>query len=197
MIMGAIMFFLYTSLLHRSALFFYVWMIFGVYVIMISVSGRVAWAECWCSCCVPANLVPHCTLLTHCSCIIVTFIPPQGALVSLLSQFKAWLCQFQRFWLTMELVDSSLWVLEPLQPTKAATSRRIVLGMYTLVSRASPSYSEREKGSGQKGRTNASGWNAIIDNFSVHKIETNRHFRTVCIGRVHVHTYRSHIITFH
>ena len=67
---------------------------------------------------------------------MVTFIPPcawirQGALVSLLSQFKAWLCQFQRFWLTMELVDSSLWVLEPLQPTRAATSRRIVLGECT------------------------------------------------------------------
>ena len=52
----------------------------------------------------------------------------------------------------------------------------------SLVSWASPSYPEREKGSGQKGCTNASGWNAIINNSSVHKIEINRHF---CSYRVH------------
>ena len=54
-----------------------------------------------------------------------------------------------------------------------------------------------EKGSGQKGCTYASGWNAIIGNSGVHTIETNRHFRTVCIDRAHAHTYGSRIITFH
>ena len=47
----------------------------------------------------------------------------------------------------------------------------------------SPSYAKRKKESGQKGRTNASGWNAIIDNSGVRKIKTNRHFHTVCKGQ--------------
>ena len=33
----------------------------------------------------------------------------------------------------------------------------------------------------RKGRIYASGWNAIIGNSGVRTIETNRHFRTVCI----------------
>ena len=54
-----------------------------------------------------------------------------------------------------------------------------------LVSHASPSYT---KGSGQKGHTHASGWNAMIGNSGVRKIETtgNCHFRTVCTGRAHM-----------
>ena len=48
-----------------------------------------------------------------------------------------------------------------------------------LVLCASPSYAKREKGSGQKDRTNASGWNAIIGNSGVRETETNRHFRTI------------------
>ena len=47
----------------------------------------------------------------------------------------------------------------------------------------SPSYAKREKGSGQKGRTSTSSWNAIIGNSGVRKIETNRHFCTVCKGQ--------------
>ena len=63
-----------------------------------------------------------------------------------------------------------------------------------LVSHASPSHTKREKGSGQKGRTNVSGWNAIIiGNSGVRKIETNCHFRTVCIGQAHARKYRPHI----
>ena len=48
----------------------------------------------------------------------------------------------------------------------------------SLLSRASPSYPERVW---SKDCTNASGWNAIIDNSGMYKIETNCHFRTVCI----------------
>ena len=73
-------------------------------------------------------------------------------------------------------------------------SNRVLIAL-SLV--PSPSYAKREKGSGQKGRTSASGWNAIIGNSGVRKIETNRHFRTVCIDRAHARTYGPRIITLH
>ena len=62
-----------------------------------------------------------------------------------------------------------------------------------LVLHASPSYTKREKGSGQKGHTNASGWNAIIGNSGVREIETNCHFRTytTCTGQAHARKLRT------
>ncbi len=71
MIMGAIMFFPYASLLHKSAFFMTLceWSWLHIIIIMISVSRGVARAWCWCSGCVSADLDSHCmyvnSLLVH------------------------------------------------------------------------------------------------------------------------------------
>ena len=55
----------------------------------------------------------------------------QGAgcsLLGLIQQFERWLLQFDVFWQVMEEVDGECWVLEPERPTRACTSRRVVIG---------------------------------------------------------------------
>ena len=56
--------------------------------------------------------------------------PPltQSTLVDLVDQFRQWLLQFDTFWEEMEEVDARTWLLEPENPSRACTHRRIVIG---------------------------------------------------------------------
>lgn len=51
-----------------------------------------------------------------------------ASLPDLLRQFTVWLNRFSLFWDVMDEVDSRAWVLEPAQPTRACTHRRVVIG---------------------------------------------------------------------
>lgn len=51
-----------------------------------------------------------------------------SSLPDLLRQFTVWLNRFSLFWDVMDEVDSRAWVLEPAQPTRACTHRRVVIG---------------------------------------------------------------------
>lgn len=46
-----------------------------------------------------------------------------------MEQFEEWLKKFQRLWDELDEVDQECWVLEPENPSKACSYRRIVLGM--------------------------------------------------------------------
>ncbi|XP_006881087.1 PREDICTED: E3 ubiquitin-protein ligase FANCL-like [Elephantulus edwardii] len=53
---------------------------------------------------------------------------PQSSLESIHSQFLAALDSLKAFWDAMDEIDEKTWVLEPENPTRSATARRIALG---------------------------------------------------------------------
>jgi len=54
----------------------------------------------------------------------------QTRLVDVFSQFTAAVSQWQAFWDVSDEIDGSTCVLEPEKPTRAATYRRLALGLY-------------------------------------------------------------------
>ncbi|XP_039385762.1 E3 ubiquitin-protein ligase FANCL isoform X2 [Mauremys reevesii] len=53
---------------------------------------------------------------------------PQSSLVDIYSQFLAALESLKEFWNAMDEIDEKTWVLEPENPTRSATMRRIAVG---------------------------------------------------------------------
>ncbi len=45
-----------------------------------------------------------------------------------MGQFEQWLRQFEALWDVLDEVDSKCWVLEPENPTRVCTYRRVVIG---------------------------------------------------------------------
>nr|XP_014428626.1 E3 ubiquitin-protein ligase FANCL [Pelodiscus sinensis] len=53
---------------------------------------------------------------------------PQSSLIDIYSQFLAALESLKEFWNAMDEIDKMTWVLEPENPTRSATMRRIAIG---------------------------------------------------------------------
>ncbi|NWH28633.1 FANCL ligase, partial [Grus americana] len=53
---------------------------------------------------------------------------PQNSLIDIYNQFLAALESLKEFWDAMDEIDGKTWVLEPENPTRSATSRRIAIG---------------------------------------------------------------------
>ncbi|XP_064302933.1 E3 ubiquitin-protein ligase FANCL isoform X2 [Phalacrocorax carbo] len=53
---------------------------------------------------------------------------PQNSLIDIYNQFLAALESLKEFWDAMDEIDGKTWVLEPEQPTRSATARRIAIG---------------------------------------------------------------------
>lgn len=51
-----------------------------------------------------------------------------------LNMLQQVLCQFEDFWDMLDEIDHKTWILEPDQPRRACTNRRIALGMFTTSS---------------------------------------------------------------
>jgi len=54
----------------------------------------------------------------------------QTTLADIFQQFSDAVAQWQTFWDVVDEIDGSTCVLEPEKPTRAATYRRIALGLY-------------------------------------------------------------------
>ncbi|NXF04237.1 FANCL ligase, partial [Smithornis capensis] len=53
---------------------------------------------------------------------------PQNSLIDIYNQFLAALESLKEFWDTLDEIDGKTWVLEPENPTRSATTRRIAIG---------------------------------------------------------------------
>ena len=61
----------------------------------------------------------------------VSNVDVQTTLTNVFQQFRDAVAQWQAFWDVVDEVDGSTCVLDPEKPTRAATYRRIALGLYS------------------------------------------------------------------
>lgn len=62
----------------------------------------------------------------------LNFFFSQDSLVTIHNQFLAALESLKEFWDTMDEIDGKTWVLEPENPARGATARRIAIGTHRL-----------------------------------------------------------------
>lgn len=75
--------------------------------------------------------------ILHCFCInLLVFLVNVTKLHSFnnLNILQQVLCQFQDFWDMLDEIDHKTWILEPDQPRRSSTNRRIALGTFTTSS---------------------------------------------------------------
>ncbi|XP_074805610.1 E3 ubiquitin-protein ligase FANCL isoform X5 [Natator depressus] len=79
----------------------------------------------------PGALLRQCPLLlpqNREGSVYEGFVTVQSSLIDIYNQFLAALESLKEFWNAMDEIDEKTWVLEPENPTRSATMRRIAIG---------------------------------------------------------------------